>query len=132
MSFLRHFWPALAWALLILILCIIPGQELPQWGWTDLINLDKITHAGVFGLLALFIYRGLLLQYGSSVKRSSCVALALIISTLYGVATEVIQGTLVEGRVADPLDQVANMVGIGATWIVIAKGIGGQYIHPSD
>ena len=132
MPFLRHFWPALAWALLILVLCIIPGQDLPQWGWADLFNLDKWVHAGMFGLLALFIYGGFLRQYGQTMKRSSYVALALTISTLYGVATEIIQGTLLNGRIADPMDQLANMVGIGVAWVVISKNIGACLYAPTD
>lgn len=132
MPSLRHFWPAIVWAMVILILCLIPGNKLPDWDWTDLLNLDKIGHAFVFGLLALFIYAGSLRQYGSTTKRSSYVALALTISTLYGVATELMQGTLVEGRIADPMDQVANMVGIGAAWVVIIKRIGSRYYAPSD
>lgn len=84
----------------------------------------------MFGLLALFIYAGFLRQHGSTVVRSKHVALALIISTLYGAATEVMQGTLLTDRYADPLDQVANMLGVAVAWIMIAKGIGLKYWAP--
>lgn len=130
MNHLRNYWLAYGWAILILILCLIPGKDLPQWSWADLLSLDKPAHAVLFGLLAMFIYLGFLRQHGLNQGRSRGVALALIISTLFGVATEVMQGTLLTDRVADPLDQLANMVGIGLAWYVIAKRIGSKYWLP--
>ena len=130
MAIWKHFWLAWLWAILILVLCLIPGKELPQWHWTSMLSLDKPVHALLFGTLALFIYVGFLRQHSNNGIRSKHVALALGISTVYGIATEVMQGTLLTDRFADPYDQLANMVGIGATWIMIAKGIGAKYWRP--
>ena len=130
MAHLRSYWLAYAWALVILILCLIPGKDLPQWSWADMLSLDKPAHAVLFGLLALCIYLGFLRQHGKKASRSKGVALALVVSTVYGVATEIMQGTLLTDRVADPLDQLANMVGIGATWFVIVREIGAKYWMP--
>jgi len=109
---------------------LIPGKELPQWSWASVFSLDKPVHAFLFGVLALFIYMGFLRQHPKNSTRSKHIALALGISTIYGVATEVMQGTMLTDRYADPFDQLANMLGIGATWIMIAKGIGAKYWQP--
>ncbi len=130
MTRLRNFWIAWSWGLLILILCLIPGKDLPSWGWADVVSLDKFVHAGMFGLLSIFIYRGFLVQYPEASKRSNHIAGALIISALYGVATEVMQGTLLTDRIADPMDQLANIVGIALAWYVITKKMWTKYYVP--
>jgi len=130
MAILRNYSLAWMWAFLILVLCIIPGSDLPSWKWAHLISLDKFAHAVMFGILTIFIYRGFLLQYPQSGKRSVHIAAALIISTVYGVATEVMQGTMLADRIADPMDQLANMVGIALAWFVIARKMWTKYYVP--
>jgi hypothetical protein len=45
----QHTWPAVAWTLLILIICLIPSSEVP--GSTIRIpGLDKLVHLGIFGV----------------------------------------------------------------------------------
>ena len=52
---LRSFRWALAWALCILVLCLMPGRALPSWDWFDLLSLDKLVHAGMFGTLTVLL-----------------------------------------------------------------------------
>jgi VanZ family protein len=92
-------WGAsLAWALLTAVLLLLPPSP-DSSGWLDLPGADKLLHAGAFGLLALLLER--------ATRRP---ALALLVATLYGVATELLQLAVV-GRSADPFDALADLAG---------------------
>lgn len=108
---LRHLRLALLWALLILVLCLLPGRDLPQWRWADLLSLDKWVHAGLFAVLVVLLVVGLKRQYGTAWARSRGLWTSAIACILYGVALELMQGLLMQGRTADPLDAAANTAG---------------------
>ena len=46
---------SLIWALLILVLCGIPGSSFPKAPLFNIPNLDKIIHAGLYFPLAFFL-----------------------------------------------------------------------------
>lgn len=107
----RHLRLALLWALLILVLCLMPGQDLPRWRWADLLSLDKWVHAGLFAVLMVLLLLGLKRQYGPAWARSKGLWTAAIVCILYGVALELMQGLMMQGRTADALDAAANTAG---------------------
>lgn len=97
---LRHPTAAPLWTLLIVGLCSIPGTELPD---VPVLQFDKLVHLSLFVVFAvLWLIRrppvglGFVAFFG--------VALAIV--------TEPYQGWLSLGRVPDPLDAVANLVGL--------------------
>lgn len=103
--------PPLAWALLILGLCLLPGEELPEWDWADLLSLDKLVHAGLFAVLLVLGVRALRM-HGSGLRlRSWPVALFTGACVSYGGALELMQAHLLTGRTADPFDALANAFG---------------------
>lgn len=104
---LRSFRWALAWALVILVLCLIPGKTLPEWNWFALLDLDKLVHAGMFFVLAILLAQALL-DHGSPVR---FIVWACVISIGYGMATEFMQGLEAMGRRTDINDMIANSVG---------------------
>jgi len=98
---------SIAWALLILLLCLMPGQALPQWNWFALLDLDKLVHAGLF-----FVFTVLLAQaFFSNRSPAHYLVWACIISIAYGFATEFMQGMEALGRRTDLNDMIANSVG---------------------
>lgn len=116
--------PALLWALLILVLCLMPGGELPQWHWADLLSVDKLVHATLFFGQALLLAR-LFLGHGSPQR---WLLWAVVVSAGYGVAVELMQGLEALGRRTDLNDAIANTVGacVGA-WVAhrrVQKGRG--------
>ena len=104
---LRTFRWALAWALCILVLCLFPGRALPSWDWFDLLSLDKLVHAGMFGTLTVLL-AGAFQQQGT---RNSFLPLAVGVSAAYGLGTEFLQSLEVLGRRTDLNDMIANTVG---------------------
>jgi VanZ family protein len=107
--FLKKMKWALAWAVLILILCAIPGRDIPHISFLELLEFDKWVHAGLFFVLMLFAVRGMLVQ-GKS--RAGKIKLAcLLVCIAYGGALELMQGAVFEDRAPDIYDFIANSFG---------------------
>jgi len=97
---LRHRTAAPLWTLLIVGLCSIPGTELPD---VPVLHLDKLVHLSLFAMFAvLWLIRH---------PRVGLVYVAIFGAAL-AIVTEPYQGWLSLGRVPDPFDAVANLVGL--------------------
>lgn len=118
MTALRSLRWALLWALLILVLCLIPGSDLPQWSWADLLNVDKLVHALMFAVLVVLIVRGLR-ERPASATGLGPILVAVLFAIPYGGALELMQGGLLTDRVADLGDFIANTIGCGLGWIFL-------------
>lgn len=94
---------AAAWTLAILVLCTIPGNQLPQVG---VLSADKIGH------FAMFTAFGWLWMHALRLKVRVRFGLVLAAGLAYAVLTEVYQGVLPFGREPDMWDAVANSVGL--------------------
>jgi VanZ family protein len=109
----RALWPAWLWALVILVLCLMPGSRLPEWDWFALLDLDKLVHAALFFVQALLLARAFIAR-GTPVHWATW---AVATAVLYGLATEVMQGLEALGRRTDLNDMIANTVGaLSAGW----------------
>ena len=104
---LRAWAPALLWALLILVLCLLPGRTLPQWDWADLFSLDKPVHAVLFGVLTVLLGQG----YRRVGRTGPLLVWSVLLSVGYGLATEAMQQLQALGRHGDVNDAIANTVG---------------------
>lgn len=104
---LRAWAPPVLWALLILVLCLMPGRTLPQWDWADLFSLDKPVHAVLFGVFTVLLGRAFRLT-----KRNGPLLLwAVLLSVAYGIGTELMQQLQALGRHGDVNDAIANTLG---------------------
>lgn len=111
MMLLRHILPALLWALIILILCAIPGRDIPHISFLELLSFDKFVHASVFFILAYLFIRGLKLQTQNIYLKNQPYILAAIVSITYGGLLEIMQEKMFSERYADILDFIANSIG---------------------
>lgn len=100
------------WALFILVLCGIPGRDLPHSSFLELLNFDKFVHASLFFVLILFTVRGFILQSEYANLKHYAKWIGGILCVTYGGLLEVMQGTLFEDRSADVLDFIANSFGV--------------------
>jgi len=110
---LRPWIPAVLWAATIFVLSSFPGSAYPA---TNLVNADKLVHVALYGLLGALCARGFVHDRGRGLW--SALALAALVSTLYGISDELHQA-FVPGRNSDWRDVVADAVGslLGAAWI---------------
>ena len=114
---IRHIYPALLWALLILALTLSPAPELPKVTWLNIPHADKIVHAILFGVFYFLLMLGFMKQethdaYGRMVMWS------VVIAVSYGALTEVLQLLLPTGRDGNLMDWLADCAGTGMAFIV--------------
>jgi VanZ family protein len=79
------------------------GRDLPE---VNIINADKIFHAGCYGLFTLVISHGF-----KKAQQSRRLLLSALIATLYGLGMEWVQGTFFPHRMLDLYDAAANAFG---------------------
>jgi VanZ family protein len=107
----RPLRPALGWALLIFVLCLTPGAALPTWHWADLLSVDKLVHALIFGVLVVFLGQGFQQQEEGSALVRHALAVAVVLGVAYGGAMELMQQVPGLGRRGDWMDVIANTFG---------------------
>lgn len=110
-------WLAIAWTVLILVLCWTPPRHLPMPergpSFFHMIGGDKIIHGGIFAVFAL-LWRKATSSASAPIIAISGLALAVI--------TELGQATSLVGRDGDLWDGIADTTGVGvglvfAAWI---------------
>lgn len=108
----RHLKPAVFWALFILVLCSIPGKQLPEAPFWDLLAFDKTAHMAVFLVFAVLLKVSFLKQHQYAKLKYFANRFTLIIAISYGVIIEILQSTLFTDRYADVNDMLANAIGV--------------------
>jgi hypothetical protein len=113
---LKYLWAALICTLVIFILCVIPGQDLPKVG---IINSDKAVHSVMFGALT-YLYAILLnKQTTYQFLNRHYLVFAFLFSTLYGGFMEILQANLDINRAGDWFDFLFDGIGALATIVVL-------------
>lgn len=110
------FIPAICWILLILYVCTLPGNKIPDTSFFKKIHMDKIVHFCLFGGTVFFLSLGVYRQH----HRISAFTLLLfvIVSATYGLAIEYIQEYWAINRSFDMYDFVADTLGaIAGVWV---------------
>ena len=93
---------AILWTVAIVVACLVPGNELPEVTLLPF-SPDKLVH------LAMFLgFGGLWMAVDPRHWLRVAVAGAVL-----GIGIELVQGALPIGRSADPLDALADLVGLG-------------------
>jgi VanZ family protein len=109
--FFKHTKWAMLWALLILVLCGIPGRDIPHISLLEILSFDKFVHASIFFVLLLLTVRGFVVQTRFFKLKDSAKSIAFVLCVVYGGVMEIMQGTLFEQRSASIFDFIANSFG---------------------
>ena len=104
--FFRRLLPALLWALFILVLCGIPGTQIPKLTFLEWLKPDKIVHLVIFGVQSVLVMKAFA---GTSIRHP--VIWTLLLSAGYGILIEVLQETIFIKRNGDVRDALANIIG---------------------
>ncbi len=107
----KKFIPAILWLIVILVLVLIPGNQLPESEFLFKIDFDKFVHAGIFGLLVVLSCWPF---YKTTIPRNKkinwFIAIALFTSA-FGYSTELMQKYWAQGRNYDLMDWLADSAG---------------------
>ncbi len=97
------------WAIVIFLLILMPGQQMPEIG--DLFSFDKLAHLGVFCILSFLMIVGFNKQYKYPVLKRYAIKFSLIISLFYASVLELGQ-SVVPDRYANFYDLAFNLTGV--------------------
>lgn len=120
--FLRYNVFTICWMLLVLLLTLTPGDNMPQTNlWANLLSFDTVAHFGVFAIMVFLMIISLKKQYTYHFLRKKAVIVSLSVSVLYGVLIELLQQAI-PGRHFELFDILANslgcFVGLGLFYLV--------------
>ena len=109
--FLKYNKWALLWALLIFILCALPGRDIPHVSWLELVGMDKFIHASLFFVQVFLLIKGFNKQTNYDKMKNNPMVSAIILCIVYGGLLEIMQGAFYTDRTADIYDFIANSFG---------------------
>lgn len=116
MKLLRYYTPAILWIILILVLCTLPGKDIPSNSFFEKIHFDKFVHFGLFGGIVLFLSLGIYWQ--KKYISAATLTLLVLLAAGYGLAIEFIQKYWASGRSFDMYDVMADTLGaIAGVWV---------------
>lgn len=116
--FLKYNIPAILWSLLIMVLCLLPGDKMPK---DPIVNADKIYHAGAFALMGFLFAYGFTKQSKFPFVSRHAGKMAFGISAALGGLIELLQYYFVRNRQGDWLDFLFDSVGawVGVTILLL-------------
>ena len=100
---------AFIWAIIILILCGIPGKKIPELTFIQWLGPDKIVHLILFGTQCFLLLKAFHLHTNVSFKKAAWISVTFSIS--YGILVEILQKYIFIDRSPDVRDAMANAVG---------------------
>jgi VanZ family protein len=100
---------SITWSIVILILCSIPGNDLPKAGFINIPHFDKLVHFGFFIVLQTIII--LETRVTNSVKIQIWIISALL-CLLFGISIELLQGFVFTSRSMSIFDFFADTAGV--------------------
>jgi hypothetical protein len=109
---LKFQWPAITWALLVLILCDIPMSDMPG-GSKFFEGFDKMVHLGFFFVLTVFLFYGKIHQQNSFEYRLLTIVKIVLINVCLGGGIELLQWKVFTYRSAEWWDFFSDMLGLG-------------------
>lgn len=127
------YWAAVLWAAIIMLLCGLPSEELPNIDFWDIDIEDKLAHAGVFFILGFSLFYGRFRRKAKPITKKDIVVMTLIV-VAYGAVTEIFQELFFPSRFGDFFDFIADAIGgvlgiVFAKWMFSKKDLKNPIIH---
>jgi len=110
-SFLGSYWVAVLWAAFIMLLCGLPGKDLPNIDFWEIDIEDKLAHAGVFGILGFLMVYGSVRRKGRTNLSNMHIYRLMLVAAIYGGLTEIFQELFFPSRFGDVSDFIADALG---------------------
>jgi VanZ family protein len=108
---LKTFWKPVVWALIIIILSVIPTNEISSHMWTIVPYEDKIMHFIFYGIFSFLLIRALIIYYKKSRPVWLLALATFVIIFLFGMTLELVQAKFTSYRQGDIIDMIANLTG---------------------
>ncbi len=109
---------AIILAILILVLCLMPGNKVPKYHFP---HLDKMVHFVLFGTFALSMLYGFMKQTQFKLIHKQAVLWSISIGIIYGVFIEILQDQLSPSRSFEFKDILADTSGVLISFLFFQK-----------
>ncbi len=103
--FLRN----IIWAIVIFVLCSVPGNSLPETSMFQIPYFDKMVHFGMFFIMGIFVVSEL--RFQTKLRRRTIALITFLLITLYGGLIEILQERYFINRSGDIWDLCADVAG---------------------
>jgi len=113
MSFVKAYFPAFVWLVVIVFLSTKGGVSMPSF---DLFQTDKLAHAGAYALLTGLILWGVTRHRSAGSARWGHGLASLLFASAFGALMEYIQFRFFPDRHFEYDDMLANALGALAGW----------------
>lgn len=125
--FLRFNWFPVCWAIAILIICLMPGKDLPP---VHIFQFDKLIHLLIYSILAYTMHSGWRRQTQFLSLHRFTLLKILLLTSAYGFIVEVLQDSVTSDRQFDLYDALANT--LGSFWGVVLARLAGMKKDKND
>jgi glycopeptide antibiotics resistance protein len=107
---LKYFLPSFIWALIILVITLLPASKIPAISLLKLKFVDKIIHFTMYFVFAMLLSLGFYFQ--KNLKVRIVLIFSFLVSFILAGLTEIMQHYMIIGRKGDVFDVLANLTGI--------------------
>lgn len=112
------FIPAAIWTIIIFVLLVMPGSDMPANDFFELIYFDKWVHFGLFGVLTFFLGYPFIQLKKSAMN---CFVVIAFFAALYGIVMEFVQKYFTTTRTFDITDIIADTAGVLFAFFLLKK-----------
>ena len=104
----KYFLPAFLWAVVIAILSLLPGNDLPK---VRIPHIDKMVHFTIYLVFGALLMYGFAKQYKGKALRFKPEWIVIGFTALWGTLMEVMQLLFTKTRHFEYLDILTNIIG---------------------
>ncbi|WP_371927317.1 VanZ family protein [Pontibacter sp. HSC-36F09] len=96
---------------MIMVLTLLPSSSMPSLSIWEIFSFDSFAHAFMFAVLTYLMVVGLKKQYTYMRVQLFAIRTAFFVSSMFGIAIELLQHFFVPGRQGDIVDVLSNTIG---------------------
>jgi VanZ family protein len=119
---MKYFWKPLVWIVIITILSLLPGEDLPKEAFIP--HFDKIVHIGMYFLSCLFF-----ISPFRKIHAGKGYLAAFLSSLFIGALFEVLQNTVAKNRSGNYEDFIADLIGAALALIFYRYFVSGKKLE---
>jgi len=120
-QFVLHNFKTILWTIVVVGVCVVPGNEIPSPPIINIPHLDKIVHAGLYFILTVFSVKSFSRQKLVPILNQKPYQSAFVYAVVLGVIVELVQHYFIPTRSGDILDALANSTGSLLAILILKK-----------
>ena len=108
---IKTFWKPFCWAIIIIILSVMPTDKIDSQVLSIIPYQDKILHFLFYGIFSFLLLRALVIYFKKSKSAWLLALITFLIIFIFGLALEIIQAKFTTYRQGDIIDMLSNLGG---------------------